>query len=159
MREKTPITTGGLEKIKGELDTLIKGDREEIKKRIREAREHGDLKENAEYHAAKEKQALVEGRIARLQHTLASAQVVDISRLSGEKVVFGSTVSLELLSTGEESTYKIVGEIEADSSRGYISYKGPLAQALIGKEEGDTVLVRAPKGKIEYAITSIQFIP
>ena len=154
-----PITPSGLKTLREELEALIKGEREEIKERIREARELGDLKENAEYHAAKEKQALVEGRIAKIQHILSKTQVVDISRLSGEKIVFGATVTLELLTTEEQVTYRIVGEMETDSSRGHISYASPLGQALMGKAQGDTVVVKAPGGEREYDIVSVEFIP
>lgn len=157
MQGQTPITKSGYEAVEKELSQLIKVDREEIKKAISEARELGDLKENAEYHSAKEKQALIEGRISQLQGVIASAKVVDPSTMSGDKVVFGATVTLLDVDKDENTTYQIVGDIESDSSKGKISYQSPLGKALIGKEEGDTVIVKAPKGDIEYEVESVEF--
>ena len=159
MQERIPLTPGGLKKIEAELAKLIKKDREEIKTKIQEARELGDLKENAEYHAAKEKQGMVEGKIAQLQHILGNSQVVDISKIVSDKIVFGATVRLINTATEETATYKIVGDAETDRKEGHISYRGPLGTALIGKEEGDTAIVKAPKGDIEYEIESFEFIP
>lgn len=157
MQGQTPITKSGYEAVEKELSQLIKVDREEIKKAISEARELGDLKENAEYHSAKEKQALIEGRISQLQGVIASAKVVDPAAMSGDKVVFGATVTLLDVDKDENTTYQIVGDIESDSSKGKISYQSPLGKALIGKEEGDTVVVKAPKGDIEYEVESVEF--
>ena len=159
MANKSPITREGKQKIERELEGLIKGERETLKKRIQEAREHGDLKENAEYHAAKEKQSLVEGRIAKLQHVLATSEVVDIANRTGQTIVFGASVQLINIENNETVTYTIVGEAETDVSQGRISYKGPLGAALIGKEEGDIITVKAPKGDIEYEVQSISFGP
>ena len=156
---KEPITVEGKQKIDQELENLIKVDREEIKKKIQEARELGDLKENAEYHSAQEKQALIEGRIGQLQGIISNCNVIDISQISSnEKIVFGATVTLLDLEKDCTVTYKIVGHEESDNKTGKISYKSPLGKALIGKEEGDTVIVKAPKGDIEYEVEEVQYI-
>ncbi|MGI4991396.1 transcription elongation factor GreA [Halobacteriovorax sp. GFR7] len=152
-----PITKQGYDTIQTELDHLIKVEREELKVTIAEARELGDLKENAEYHAAKEKQGVVEGRISQLQGILASCEVIDPSTIKSDKIVFGATVSILNMETDESQTVKIVGESESDMKKGLISYNSPLGKALIGREEGDEVLVRAPKGDIEYEVESIEF--
>lgn len=157
MKNETPITTKGFEAVEKELSHLIKVEREEIKKAIGEARELGDLKENAEYHSAKEKQALIEGRISQLQGIVATAKVIDPSKMSGDRIVFGATVELLDVDKDESVTYQIVGDIESDSSKGKISFQSPLGKALIGKEEGDTVIVKAPKGDIEYEVESVDF--
>lgn len=154
---ETPITKSGYEAVEKELNQLIKVDREEIKVAISEARELGDLKENAEYHSAKEKQALIEGRISQLQGVIASAKVVDPAQMSGDRVVFGATVTLLDVDKDESVTYQIVGDIESDSSKGKISFQSPLGKALIGKEEGDTVIVKAPKGDVEYEVEEVEF--
>lgn len=155
--QETPITKNGYETLEKELNQLIKVDREEIKKAIGEARELGDLKENAEYHSAKEKQALIEGRISQLQGIIASAKIVDPSQMNGDKVVFGATVSLLDIEKDQNVTYQIVGDFESDLSKGKISFKSPLGRALIGKEEGDLVTVKAPKGDVEYEVESVEF--
>lgn len=152
-----PITKQGFDAIQAELDHLIKVEREELKVTIAEARELGDLKENAEYHAAKEKQGSVEGRISQLQGVIASSEVIDPSSISSDKIVFGATVTILNIDTDESLTYKIVGEPESDMKKGLISYNSPLGKALIGKEEGDEVVVRAPKGNIEYEVESIEY--
>lgn len=157
MQGETPITKSGYEAVEKELNQLIRVDREEIKKAISEARELGDLKENAEYHSAKEKQALIEGRISQLQGIIASAKIVDPSTMSGDRVVFGATVTLLDVDKDENVTYQIVGDIESDSSKGKISFQSPLGRALIGKEAGDTVIVKAPKGDIEYEVEEVEF--
>ena len=145
---KEPITLEGKQKIDNELDQLIKVDREEIKVKIQEARELGDLKENAEYHSAKEKQSILEGRIAYLQGIVANCNVIDTSKIQDQdKVVFGATVLLHDEEKDKEVEYKIVGHEESDNRHGKISYKSPLGKALIGKEEGDTIMVKAPKGR------------
>jgi transcription elongation factor GreA len=155
--QETPITKAGYEAVEKELNQLIKVDREEIKVAISEARELGDLKENAEYHSAKEKQALIEGRISQLQGVIASAKVVDPAQMNGDRVVFGATVTLLDVDKDESVTYQIVGDIESDSSKGKISFQSPLGRALIGKEEGDTVIVKAPKGDVEYEVEEVEF--
>ncbi|MFZ8932792.1 MAG: transcription elongation factor GreA [Bacteriovoracaceae bacterium] len=156
MNSKNPITQAGMEKIKSELDQLIKVDREEVKIKIAEAREHGDLKENAEYHAAKEKQSVIEGRISQLQGTIANSQVIDTSTIESERIVFGASVKL-IDEDGNELNIQVVGQEESDSSRGKISFQSPLGKALIGRETGDTVIVKAPKGDIEYEVDSFEF--
>jgi transcription elongation factor GreA len=156
--DEVPITLGGKTKLQAELDQLVKVEREEIKTAIAEARELGDLKENAEYHAAKEKQAIIEGRIAQLQGVLARSRVVDVSKIKSQKVVFGATVIVVETEKDIRHTYTIVGEDESNSRENKISYTSPLGKALIGKEEGDTVIVRAPKGNVEYEIESFEFI-
>lgn len=149
-----PITLKGKKKIETKLEHLIKIEREQLKEAIAEARSLGDLKENAEYHSAKEKQALLEGYIARLQGILANAEVIDVSKIKNDRVVFGATVTL-IDANGRKITYQIVGTEEAEE--GQISIKSPLAIALLGKEEGDMAVVKAPKGDIEYEIESIKY--
>lgn len=158
MADEMPITKDGYQVVQEELDHLIKVEREDLKKVIQEARELGDLKENAEYHAAKEKQGIVEGRIMLLQGIVAKAKIVDPKTVKSEKIVFGATVHLTDVEKGTSVTYQIVGETESNSKKGKISYTSPLGRALIGKEEGDTVIVRAPKGDIEYEVESFEFI-
>ena len=157
MQTKTPITSKGYIAVEEELARLIKNDREELKVVIAEARALGDLKENAEYHSAKEKQSLLEGRISQLQAVVASAQVIKVSEIESDTIVFGATVTL--LDVDKDSTviYQIVGQSESDKDNGKISYTSPLGKALIGKEEGDTVIVKAPKGDVEYEVESIEF--
>ena len=157
MNQKEPITRDGLEKIQEELDHLIKVEREELKITIAEARELGDLKENAEYHAAKEKQGHVEGRISQLQAIIANANVIDPATVNSDKIVFGATVTLVESESGDEVTYQLVGKDESDKKSGKISYTSPIGKALIGKEEGDTVIVKAPKGDVEYEVESFEY--
>lgn len=156
--EEVPITLAGKTKLQAELDQLVKVEREEIKIAISEARELGDLKENAEYHAAKEKQGIIEGRIAQLQGVLARSRVVDVSKIKSHKVVFGATVVVVETQKDTRHKYTIVGEDESNSRENKISYTSPLGKALIGKEEGDTVVVKAPRGDVEYEIESFEFI-
>lgn len=156
--DETPITLVGKNKLQAELDQLVKIEREEIKIAIAEARELGDLKENAEYHAAKEKQGIIEGRIAQLQGVLARARVVEVGKIKSQKIVFGATVIVFDAEKEIRHTYIIVGEDESNSRENKISYTSPLGRALIGKEEGDTVVVKAPKGDMEYEIESFEFI-
>ena len=156
--QETPITLGGKLKLEAELSHLIKVEREEIKIAISEARELGDLKENAEYHSAKERQGIIEGRISQLQGILAHARVVDISKINSTRIVFGASVTLHDVEKGVRHTYKLVGEEEAEFRENRISYISPLGRALIGKEEGDTVIVKAPKGDVEYEVESFEFI-
>lgn len=156
---KTPLTVVGSEKLKAELRRLKTEDRPRIVNAIAEARAHGDLKENAEYHAAREQQSFVEGRIREIEGKLAHAQVIDVTTLPRNgKVVFGVTVALEGIEDGNAVTYKIVGEDEADIKQGMISVSSPIARALIGKSEGDLVTVRAPGGDIEYEILEVQYL-
>ena len=157
MNRQNPMTKDGFARLQEELDHLIKVERESIKKALQEARALGDLKENAEYHSAKEKQGLNEGKIAELQSVLANANVVEPATIVSEKIVFGATVCLYDEAKEQETTYKIVGEKEAAFSSQFISYASPLGRALIGKEEGDVVTVRVPKGEIEYEVVSIEY--
>jgi len=152
-----PITLEGKKRLDEELENLIKIERESIKNAIAEARAQGDLRENAEYHAAKEKQSHIEGRIMELQGKLARARVVDVSKLNSEIIVFGATVTILDPEKEIEITYQLVGDEEANIKHGKISFTGPLGRALIGKSEGETIIVDAPKGKIEYEIISFEF--
>lgn len=153
-----PMTIHGKELLEEELENLLKNDREELKVAIAEARAHGDLKENAEYHAAKEKQGHVEGRIAELQGKLGGSKVVDTSKLlNQEKIVFGATVRLVHVETEKELLIEIVGEDEAKTAQHKVSYASPLAKAIIGKEEGDEVIVKAPKGDIHYEVEEVEY--
>ena len=159
MTKKEPLTLEGKNKIQSELDQLVKIDREEIKVKIQEARELGDLKENAEYHAAKEKQAHIEGRILQLQGILSNCEVIEFNKSNApSNIVFGATVTLFDPEKESTTSYKIVGHEESDKSQGKISYKSPLAKALLGKEEGDTVVVHAPKGEIEYEVEKVEYL-
>lgn len=154
-----PITTKGAEKLKEELKHLKSVERPRITKAIAEARAHGDLSENAEYHAAREQQSFAEGRINHIDSVLAEAQIIDVTTLdAGGKVVFGATVDLLNVETDDEVTYQIVGEEEADIEQGLISVTSPIARALIGKEEGDSADVNAPSGIIEYEILQVKYI-
>ncbi|HET6412769.1 MAG TPA: transcription elongation factor GreA [Anaeromyxobacter sp.] len=158
MAGQVPMTRGGLLRLKGELKRLKAIERPRIVREIAEARSHGDISENAEYHAAKERQGHVEGRIAQVEHWIASAEVIDVSKHAGDKVVFGATVHLEDTDSGDKARYRIVGELEADLKQGKISVTSPIARALIGRSEGDTVVVRTPGGQKEYEIQSIDFV-
>ena len=155
--QKCPMTEEGKKKLEIELEHLIKVERESLKKAISEARELGDLKENAEYHAAKEKQSQIEGRIGDLQNKVAKAQVVDVSSVESEKIVFGATVKIFDTEKETSVTYQIVGEEEA-KEEGKISYSSPLGKALIGNEEGDTITFNAPKGIIEFEIEEVSYL-
>ena len=157
--KKTPMTVVGAEKLKAELQRLKTVERPRIIQAIAEARSHGDLSENAEYHAAKEQQGFVEGRIAELEMKLATAQVIDPKTVNaGERVVFGATLSLRDDNAGVEVTYQIVGDFEADIAQGMISISSPIARALIGKELGDLVEVQVPGGVRSYEILDIRYI-
>jgi transcription elongation factor GreA len=158
MSERVPMTKGGLLRLKEELKRLKAVERPKIVKEIAEARAHGDLSENAEYHAAKEKQSHIEGRILQVEHWIATAEVIDVAKLNGDRVVFGATVALSDTESGDEMKYRIVGEIEADLKQGKISVTSPIARALIGRSEGDTVSVRTPGGAKEYEIQSVEFV-
>ena len=157
MSESYPMTPMGYESLKTELKQLTSKDRPAVINAISTAREHGDLKENAEYHAAKEQQGFIEGRIQELNEKLALANVIDITKLSGEKVLFGATVSFVDVDTDEESNYKIVGADESDLQKNKISVSSPIARALIGKSVGDTLSIPIPKGKIEIEILEVEF--
>jgi transcription elongation factor GreA len=152
-----PMTIFGKQQIEDELLRLIRVDREKVKQEISDARDLGDLKENAEYSAAKEKQSLLEGRIADLQGKLARARVVDISNIKSEKIVFGATVHLFDFQKDHSLTYQIVGEDEATHDPSKISYSSPLGRSLIGKEIGDEVIVKAPKGEMKYEVEDIEY--
>jgi transcription elongation factor GreA len=154
--EKVPMTPTGAQKLKDEL-VRLKEERPKISREIGIAREHGDLSENAEYHAAKERQGLVEARLKDIEDKLARAEVIDPAKLSGDRVRFGATVSLTNLDSDEGSTYQIVGADEADINQGLISISAPLARALIGKSIGDEVVVQLPAGTRRYEIGDITF--
>lgn len=156
--KKTPITVRGAEKLQQELSELKTMVRPRIINAIAEAREHGDLKENAEYHAAREQQSFTEGRIAEIENKLSNAEIIDITKLNANgKVVFGATVELEELETGDIVVYQIVGEDEADVKEGRISITAPIARALIGKLQDDIASVEAPSGTMEYEILEVRY--
>ncbi len=155
---RAPMTVQGAQKLREELHTLKTEKRPRVINAIAEARAHGDLKENAEYHAAKEEQGFIEGRIAEIESRLSSAELIDPSTINEDKrVVFGAHVELSNVDTGEEVEYQIVGEMEADISAGLISISSPIARALIGKEIGDIASVDAPGGLIEYEVLAVQY--
>ncbi|MBY0564303.1 MAG: transcription elongation factor GreA [Hyphomonadaceae bacterium] len=156
--EKIPMTAEGYQALDAELKRLKSEERPSVIQAISEARAHGDLSENAEYHAAKERQAFIEGRLAELEDKIARAQVIDVSKLSGKQVKFGATVNLLDEDSGEKSKYKIVGEDESDVKAGKISITSPMARALIGKEEGDVVEVMAPGGPKSYEIVKVKYL-
>jgi transcription elongation factor GreA len=156
---KYPMTVTGEAALRAELERLKKVDRPRIVAAIAEAREHGDLKENAEYHAAREQQSFNEGRVMEIEGKLGNAQVIDVTTIPKTgKVIFGTTIDLINVETDETLTYRIVGEDEADVKSNLISVGSPIARALIGKEEGDVVVVKAPGGDIEYEIDQVQHI-
>ncbi len=156
---KVPMTVRGEAALREELDRLKKVDRPRISQAIADAREHGDLKENAEYHAAREQQSFAEGRIMEIESKLAGAQVIDVSQIPCTgKVIFGSTVTLLNVETDASVVYRIVGDDEADVKNNLISVSSPIARALIGKEEGDVVVVKAPGGDIEYEIDRVEHL-
>lgn len=152
------MTAGGYKSAEAELDQLKNIERPAIIRAIAEARAHGDLSENAEYHAAKEKQAFIEGRVIELEDLIGRADVIDVSKLSGSAIKFGATVTLEDEDTGSKKKYQIVGDFEADAKAGRISISSPIARALIGKAEGDTVEVAAPGGARSYEILKVQWL-
>lgn len=156
---KVPMTVAGEAALRAELEHLKKVDRPRIVEAIAEARAHGDLKENAEYHAAREQQSFNEGRVMEIEGKLGNAQVIDVTKIPKTgKIIFGTTIDLINLETDATVTYKIVGEDEADVKLNLISIGSPIARALIGKEEGDVVVVKAPGGDIEYEIDQVQHI-
>jgi transcription elongation factor GreA len=155
--EKIPMTRAGFAVLDQELKMLKTVERPSVIKAIAEAREHGDLSENAEYHAARERQSFVEGRIKELESIISRADVIDTSRLTGA-IKFGATVTLVDEDSDEERTYQIVGEAEADIERGLLNIRSPLARALIGKDEGDSVEVRTPGGDKSYEVLTIRYV-
>jgi transcription elongation factor GreA len=154
---KFPMTPAGQQVLKGELKRLREVERPKNVQDIEEARAHGDLKENAEYHAAKEKQSFIEGRSREIEAVLAQAEVIDPAKLSGTKVVFGATVKLTDTETGDVVTYTIVGDYEGDVKQGRISISAPLARAMIGREQGEAVSLKTGKGMREYEVTEVRF--
>ena len=158
MSEKLPMTADGLSKLKSELENLKNSERPNIIKAIAEAREHGDLSENAEYHAARERQSFIEGRIAELENKVTRAEVIDPSKLDNSKVTFGATVVVTDLESEVKNTFKIVGTDEADIEKNLISVSAPLCKAMINKKVDDVFEVQTPKGLKEYQINSIDFI-
>jgi transcription elongation factor GreA len=156
--ERIPMTAGGYKALEDEITHLKSVERPSVIAAISEARAHGDLSENAEYHAAKERQAFIEGRVMELEDKLSRAEVIDISKLSGKTVKFGATVSLVDEDTDKKVKYQIVGDLEADLKKGLISISSPIARALIGKSAGDTVEVAAPGGARSYEILKVQFV-
>ncbi len=157
MSTECPMTKLGKKMLEDELSNLVKVEREQIKQAIAEARELGDLKENAEYAAAKERQSIIEGRILEVQSKLARARVIDVASLKGDKIVFGATVVLNDQQKDITLTYQIVGEDEAMSDKNKISFNSPLGRALIGKETGDEVVVKAPKGDLIYEVEEVTY--
>ena len=155
--DRVPMTVHGHERLKEELRQLKNVERKKISADIETSRGHGDLKENAEYHAAKEKQSFVEGRIQDLEDKLSRANIIDPSKLTGDRVVFGATVSIVDGETDDKNTYQIVGDDEADLKQGKISISSPIARALIGKESGDEVEIRSPKGVRKVEIVNVAF--
>ena len=156
---RVPLTARGAARLREELDHLKSVKRPEIINAIAEARAHGDLKENAEYHAAREMQSFTEGRIKELEATLSNAQVIDVAKLAaGQRVVFGATIELADEDSEETVSYQIVGDLEADIKQGWISVSSPVARALIGKHEGDSVSIETPRGRKNYEIVAVRYI-
>ena len=153
-----PLTLKGAQRLRDELELLKTVKRPAVIAAIAEARAHGDLKENAEYHAAREQQGFIEGRIQELEYVLSHCQLIDVANLNaGTRVVFGATVELADCDTGDEVTYQIVGDLESDIKQGLISISSPLSRALIGKHEGDTVTIQAPAGDRDYDIIAVRY--
>ncbi len=157
--DKEPITVTGLKNLKSELEDLKNIQRPKIVEAIAEARSHGDLKENAEYHAAKEQQALIESRVIAINDLIARANVIDVTKIDNEgKVIFGSTVKVQDLESKKEISYKLVGQDEADISKNLIFYKSPIGKALIGKNKGDLVSVETPSGEKNFEVQDVMYI-
>ena len=156
--DKVPMTMSGYERLQEELRQLKTVERPAIIKAIAEARDHGDLSENAEYHAARERQSFIEGRVLELEGKISRAEIIDVKKLSGKTITFGATVTLADEDTDEENKYQIVGADESDISKGLLSITSPLARALIGKSVGDSVEVVTPRGSKSYEIVKIRFI-
>lgn len=156
---RMPMTAEGAERLRRQLDELKSVERPRVIQALAEARAHGDLSENAEYHAARERQGFIEGRIATIEEALAIAEIIDVTKIDAEgKIVFGATVELFNLDTGQEVRYQIVGEMEADIGQGLLSVTAPIARAMIGKEEGDVIQVNAPGGIVEYEVLSVAYV-
>ena len=156
---KVPMTVGGAEKLRAELNQLKTIQRPKISAAIAEAREHGDLKENAEYHAAREQQSFCEGRITEIESKLVESEIIDVTKIEpSNRVIFGTTVTLYNLNTNKSVTYQIVGEDEADVPLGKISVASPIARSVMGKTEGDEVTVKAPAGDVQYEIEEVEYI-
>ncbi|WMQ74448.1 MAG: Transcription elongation factor GreA [Sodalis sp.] len=156
---QVPMTLRGAEKLREELKNLKSVRRSEIIRSIAEAREHGDLKENAEYHAAREQQGFCEGRIQEIEAKLSNAQVIDVTKLAPSgRVIFGATVSVENLDNEEKQTYRIVGDDEADFKQNLISIHSPIARGLVGREAGDIVVIQTPGGEVEYEILKVEYL-
>ena len=158
MTDKVPTTAEGFERMESELKHLKNTERPAIIKAIAEAREHGDLSENAEYHAARERQSFIEGRVAELEDRISRAQVIDPATLDGDTVKFGATVTVVDEDTDEETSYQLVGEVEADVKQGRLAITSPMARALIGKAVGDSVEVMTPKGTKAYEILKVDYV-
>ena len=157
--DKEPITVKGLENLKSELEDLKNIQRPKVVAAIAEARSHGDLKENAEYHAAKEQQGLIEGRVLAINDLIARANVIDVTKIENDgKVIFGSTIKVQDLETNKEISYRLVGQDEADVKKNFIFYKSPIGKALIGKNKGDMVAVNTPSGERNFEIKNVQYI-
>ena len=156
---KEPITIEGLEKLKKELEQLKNIERPRVVNAIAEARSHGDLKENAEYHAAKEEQSQIEGRVLEINDTIARAEIIDISKIEkSNKIIFGSTISLIDLDTKKKIKYKIVGKDEADINKNLIFFRSPIGKALIGKEKGELITVETPSGPRNFEILNVEYV-
>lgn len=159
MNDRVPMTVNGEARLREELSRLKSKDRPRVIAAIAEAREHGDLKENAEYHAARDQQSFIEGRIQEVESKLSGAQVIDVTKMENTgRVIFGVTVKLINVETEEKVSYQICGEDEADIKAGKLSVSSPIARALIRKEEGDVVAVRVPSGTVEYEIESVEYL-
>lgn len=157
--QRFPMTVQGAEALKAELNKLKGVDRPAVTAAIAEARAHGDLKENAEYHAAREQQGFIEGRIQDIEGKLSNAQIIDVTQMTNNgKVIFGATVEIENVESGEEKTYQIVGDDEADFKIGKISVNSPIARGLIGKSEGDSVMIETPGGRVEYEVIAVRYV-
>ena len=157
--DKEPITVQGLKNIKSELEDLKNVQRPKVVAAIAEARSHGDLKENAEYHAAKEQQGLIEGRVLTINDLIARANVIDVTKIDDEgKVIFGTTVKVHDLETNKEISYKLVGQDEANISKNLIFYRSPIGKALIGKNKGETISVKTPSGERSFEIKNVKYI-
>lgn len=156
---QAPLTSKGAQRLRAELEQLKSVKRPAVIAAIAEAREHGDLKENAEYHAAREQQSFIEGRIKQLESELSNSQVIDIAALNvGDRIVFGATVDLVDTESDEERTFQIVGDLEADIKLGLLAISSPIARALIGRNEGDSIVIDAPGGTREYDIVAVRYI-
>lgn len=156
---RAPLTVNGAQRLREELDNLRSVKRPAVINAIAEARAHGDLKENAEYHAAREQQGFIEGRIQELEFVLSHAQLIDVATLNaGSRVVFGATVELADAESGDEVSYQIVGDLESDIKLGRISISSPIARALIGKHEGDSITIEAPGGNRDYDIIAVRYV-